>query len=155
MSIIQKPADNIYSADTEYWIKYYTTQGCNKTSVKESETIKHIDTTATSAVIDNSNNSYTNKNSTTNMRDMSFVSPVQGAVQQARASYARATPIKRSKKIGVSKRPSLKKKKNVVKKVRKLKKKKQQKKKKLHKKCTKKVKKRVKNIKHKRDIFMD
>jgi hypothetical protein len=91
-----------YVHDIQTWISYYDKKGDGQALVGQSQQVvgvlpKHIDHKIkinNSAQVDNIVPLIDTKN-TSDMQDIELVSPVQGAVQQARAEYARAPAIKR------------------------------------------------------------
>ena len=155
--------------DTQDWIRYYVTKDVNETVPNEclnnvvTKAIVKVDikqpTTGKLVHVESSE-----KIENIEMGDVELVSPVQGAVQQARAEYERADPIKRrtgirrrTKKVRVRGRKHPKRRRKKPKKKQKKKKKSKKKGKRLKKKVRKKKvtrKKRKKRAK-KRDIFTD
>jgi len=156
--------------DTQDWIRYYGGKDPNESVAKEDT--KNIVTKTVSKVVvkqsvkdkptivETSETPITKENTT--MADVELVSPVQGAVQQARAQYARAEPIKRrtgmrrgTKKTSTRRRKHVKRRRKKAKK--KPKKKSRKKAKRLRKKVHKKkiTKKRRKTRRKKRDIFTE
>jgi len=156
--------------DTQDWIRYYVTKDVNETVPNEclnnvvTKAIVKVDikqpTTGKLVHVESSE-----KIENIEMGDVELVSPVQGAVQQARAEYERADPIKRrtgirrhtKKKVRARGRKHPKRRRKKPKKKQKKKKKSKKKGKRLKKKVHKKKvtrKKRKKRVK-KRDIFTD
>ena len=156
MSGVRVVNGSTYVHDDDAWISYYTKTSDNKSFVPHAVE-RPVATKKTDQEYTTSPTSLTTvETELKDMQDVELVSPVQGAVQQARAQYARADPIKRrtykrrkSKKSKARRRPKTKKRRK-RKKVSRLKKKQYKKKRKLRKKRTKK---RV--TKKKRDIFTE
>jgi hypothetical protein len=161
MVIVQTVSGSTYIQDDAAWISYYT-----KNTPKTSLVPQTVSSTVVSKKLDSVSLPVINTNQPILplekdkevMPEVELVSPVQGAVQQARAQYARATPIKRrtrrvkkSIKGGGHRRKHAKRCRKIKKKVKRLKKKQHKKKTKLHKKRPKK--RRV--SKKRRDIFTE
>jgi hypothetical protein len=166
MALVPRVNSTTYVPDIQDWISYYGGKGQNQTLLEQQPTTIVTNTSEKEAVkvikIDKgASGDIVNKpaiNNGTDMADVELVSPVQGAVQQARAQYARADPIKR--RTGMkrrSKKGAKRGRKKVKKRKKKCKKKGKRLKKKVHKKKlrTKRRKKPKKKRKYtkKRDIF--
>jgi hypothetical protein len=162
MDGVQVINGSTYIHDDDAWISYYTKKRDNTSVVTEPVKSVVVNSAHTLNIPINQDCQAINKVSTSIkktpevMQDIELVSPVQGAVQQARAQYARADPIKRRR---VRKRQSKKGKRRTRKKVKKprkrlkvttLKKKQYKKKRKIRKKRSKR-----RPTKKKRDIFSD
>jgi hypothetical protein len=156
--------------DVQDWITYYNkTPATKSVASKCEESVGGVNSTKHTVVVtppDIVGVVEQSKNNTPDMQDIELVSPVQGAVQQARAELERAEPIKslnvvkkRHRKSSGHKQRSKGKKKKKKKKKKKQKKKKKKKKvtkrlkSKIHKKKTKLKKKRRQSKKKTRDIF--
>jgi hypothetical protein len=157
--------------DTQDWIRYYASKDANETVPCErinnivTKDIGKVDikqpTTDKLVYVESSEKVQTNKKENIDMADVELVSPVQGAVQQARAEYERADPIKR--RTGIRRRTKKTRRRKHTKRRRKKPKKKKKKKqsrkkgkrlkKKVHKKKL--TRKRRKKRVPKRDIFTD
>jgi hypothetical protein len=99
------PVSGTYLHNIQDWITYYdinsnvasfTSQPSPSVglSVKAD---KQVSTNITESEVEKPTTPLVNSNITHDMQDIELVSPVQGAVQQARAAYVRAAPIKRRK----------------------------------------------------------
>lgn len=148
-----------YVQDAQTWIDYYkdkksTDQTFPSQSkpvvVCASKSVEHKATADSVERVQSETQVAVDKNISSDMQDIELVSPVQGAVQQARAEYARATPIKRRKrrKKGSKKRLARKRKQN-----RKTRKKRRRRRRKKKKPVKKRGRKKRQYRKKKRDIF--
>jgi hypothetical protein len=98
MEVVHMTNNTTHVPNFEDWISYYNKTPASKPvldrTVERSVVTQGSNTATCTEVLKTIAEVGDNNNITTDMQDIELVSPVQGAVQQARAAYERSEPIK-------------------------------------------------------------